>query len=136
MAKLNGKSHGLFDLLSCLLPRIDPNIIAGISVLASVLFLLVLEYEVLAFCMLLVILFLDWIGRYIEQKFKRKDTVYSLDVMSDRLSEGIIFVIFFPWFYLFVLNCLLTVYSYRRGTHVILPLRQVFLVYYLIFVVL
>jgi hypothetical protein len=51
--------------------------------------------------------------------------------MSDRLSEGIMFsVLFFPWFFLFTINCLLTMRAVVKKKHVIIPLRHIFLVYY------
>jgi len=54
-----------------------------------------------------------------------------VDVVSDRLSEGIIFVPFFvPWFFLFSLNNILAIFSFTRKKHIILPLRHIFIIYF------
>jgi hypothetical protein len=52
--------------------------------------------------------------------------------MADRLSEAIVCIPFFvPWFYLFVLNAGLTVLSAVKKKHIVLPVRQVLMLWFL-----
>ena len=109
------------------------NIVSGISILTSMAFVLFLSHFPLVSAVFLIItILLDWFDGLIAKKFGRAtEEGYVVDVMSDRLSEGIIFsVFFFPWFFLFVLNCFLSMKSVVRKEHIIIPLRHIFLVFY------
>lgn len=119
------------------LPNVNPNAVSGLSVITSMLTALFvysgppLHFLVIFFLILTIVL--DWFDGLIAKKFQRTtEEGYIVDVTSDRLSEGIIFsVFFFPWFFLFVINCLLTMRSFVKGRHVIIPLRHIFLIYYI-----
>lgn len=117
------------------LPKINPNIVSGMSIIASLLFVLVFRYNPLAsFMILFLVLVLDLLDGLIAKKYGlQSEEGYIVDVASDRLSEGIIFSVFFlPWFYLFALNNALTLWSFNSRRHIVLPLRHVFLLYFLI----
>lgn len=119
--------------LALTFPDMNPNIVSGFSILTSMLFVLLLHFlPVMSMVFLIITILLDWFDGLMARKFERtSEEGYMVDVTSDRLSEGIIFsVIFFPWFFLFTLNCLLTIKSFARRQHVILPLRHIFLVFY------
>jgi phosphatidylglycerophosphate synthase len=118
-------------LLKLPLPNINPNLVSALSVATSVLFLISLKYSLaLGILMVFVTLMLDWVDGLIAKKHGRTSNQgYVIDIVCDRYSEAIMFIPFFwPWFYLFALNTLLTYYSFMRNKHIILPLRHVFLV--------
>ncbi|MCK5023615.1 MAG: CDP-alcohol phosphatidyltransferase family protein [Candidatus Aenigmarchaeota archaeon] len=121
------------------LPDINPNIVSGISVLLSMLFVLSIKFSaLLSIGIIFIVLLLDWFDGVIARKFNRETkSGYIVDMTSDRMSEGIIFsVFFFPWFYLFTINCFLTLFSVAKKRHVVLPLRHIFIILYSIWVVL
>lgn len=118
------------------LPRMNPNHISGLTIITSLLFVLMLRYSYAAAIALAAItVLLDWVDGVIAQKHSLcSEEGYVVDVASDRLSEGIMFVPFFlPWFYLFLLNSFLTLFSFSGKRHVVLPLRQVFLIVFAFF---
>ncbi len=115
------------------LPKINPNFVSGLSVLAAITFVLSLRFSyAIAFAALVINLLLDLFDGVIAKKYGlESEKGYMVDVFADRLSEGIIFIPFFaPWFYLFALNNALSMYSFVSYKHVILPLRHVFLAYF------
>lgn len=117
------------------LPNVSPNAVSGLSIITSILFMIFSRFSFgLAVLFLLSTLALDWFDGLIARKFNRStEEGYLADIASDRFSEGIIFVMFFfPWFYLFILNCVLSMVSVARKSHFILPLRHVFLILYVI----
>lgn len=114
------------------LPKINPNFVSGLSVISSVFFILALGYsQVLAFAIAVAVLVFDALDGIIARKYRLEtDEGYMIDVTSDRLSEGIMFVPFFmPWFFLFAANCFLTLIGFRMKRHIILPLRHIFVIY-------
>ncbi len=114
------------------LPNINPNVVSGLSVITSMFFVLSLNLHLLfPLIFLLITILLDWFDGLIAKKFGRvSEEGYFVDIVSDRLSEGIMFsIFFFPWFYLFTLNCLLTMKSATGKKHVVLPLRHIFVIY-------
>lgn len=118
------------------LPKIHPNSVSAMSVICSIVFIILVQksYLVVALIVLLVILLLDWMDGLIAKKFGLQSKEgYICDVTADRLSEGIIFLFFFnPWFFLFTLNTLLTLFSFKRKIHLILPLRHIFTIFFII----
>ena len=118
------------------LPDINPNILSGLSVVLSMLFVLFLGYPQAAASFLGGVLVLDWLDGLLARKHNRvTEEGYLADVASDRFSEAIVFLpFFFPWFYLFCINCMLALLSVKRRKHIILPLRHIFLVFYAFFV--
>ncbi|MBR9677936.1 MAG: hypothetical protein GOU97_01390 [Nanoarchaeota archaeon] len=122
-------------LLKIPFPKINPNKVSGLSIITSILFIISLNYSnALASLILFVSLLLDWFDGLIAKKHGlTSEKGYIVDVTADRFSEAIIFIpFFFPWFYLFALNMILTLTSFVKKKHVILPLRQVFLIYFII----
>ncbi len=119
------------------LPKISPNVVSGMSIITSIIFIFVLDYPVPAFIVLLITFLLDGLDGLIARKYKMaSEKGYMVDVFSDRLSEGIVFTPFFvPWFYLFALNSILTVFGYARGKHRLIPLRPFFALYFFFFYV-
>jgi phosphatidylglycerophosphate synthase len=115
------------------LPNINPNVISGFSIITSLMFLLSMRFSVfLSLLFLAVTLLLDWFDGLISRKLGLvSEDGYLVDLASDRFSEGIIFVaFFFPWFYLFLANCILSIIAVTRRRHLMLPLRHVFLIFY------
>jgi len=135
--RLVRKARAMVDhvLLRPPLPRVNPDVLSGLSIITSLVFTLALRYSsVAALVLIIVTLLLDWFDGLIAQKHNLfSEEGYIVDLASDRLSEGIMFIpFFFPWFYLFLVNAILTVFSFTKKKHVILPLRQAFLVVFLI----
>jgi hypothetical protein len=122
-------------LLRLPLPRMNPSYLSGASLVATLLFLAVLRHSsVAALVLLVIIVLLDWLDGITAQKHELcSEQGYMIDLAADRISEGLLFIPFFvPWFYLFVLNTLLTVVSFVRQKHTILSLRQAFLIYFVV----
>jgi len=125
-------------LLSLPLPKINPDIVSALSVILSIFFILYsnLTYQII---MLVLIIFLDWLDGLIAKKHqyrkneKEKEKGWMIDVFADRLSEGIISIIYFmPFFFLFFINCILSLWSYKSKKHFILPVRAILLLYLII----
>ena len=114
------------------LPDVNPNALSGLSIVLSLLFVLTLGQPFIALALLACILLLDWLDGMVARKYKKTSGEgYLVDVASDRLSEAVVFLpFFFPWFFLFSLNCVLALLAVKREKHIILPLRHVFLVFY------
>jgi phosphatidylglycerophosphate synthase len=117
------------------LPNISPNIISGLSIVTSMLFLLAASFSrYAAFLFLFITLLLDWFDGIVARKHESaSEEGYIVDVASDRFSEGLMFVhpaFFFPWFCFFTINCILAMVSVSKKRHVIAPLRHVFLLFY------
>jgi len=112
------------------LPRVNPNLISGLSILLSLVFILI-QNQLAAVFVLLLVLVLDYLDGAVARKYNtQSEEGYVVDVASDRMSEGIIFsLFFFPWFFLFSLNCLLSLLSVKKNIHIIIPLRHIFLVF-------
>jgi phosphatidylglycerophosphate synthase len=119
------------------LPNVNPNVVSGLSIVTSMLFVVSFPFfSFAAVVFLFMTILLDWFDGLIAKKFRRmSEEGYIVDVTSDRLSEGIIFsAVFFPWFFLFVLNCLLTIRSVAKKRHIVLPLRHLFLIYLILLI--
>jgi len=119
------------------LPKINPNKVSGLSVIFSITFVLTFGYsKIISFLFLFLVIFCDFLDGAISKRYYKKNIEgYIVDVTSDRISEGIIFsFFFFPWFYLFTLNIFLTIWSFLNKKHIILPLRQIFIIYFGFFV--
>jgi len=129
-----------YFMLRLPLPKINPNIVSGMSIITSLGFVLSLslsENLIISFAFLAATLLLDWLDGLIAKKHNLvSEEGYMVDVVSDRLSEGIIFVPFFvPWFFLFSLNNILAIFSFTRKKHIILPLRHIFIIYFFFVVI-
>lgn len=89
----------------------------------------------LALIFLLLMIALDFLDYSITEKyFLHSNSRRIRDQMADRLSEGILFVNFFnPWFFLFSINCVLTIIGYVKKRNIALPLKVFFVIYFIIF---
>lgn len=134
------KFRALIDpiLLAFPLPRVHPDILTAISVLFSMGFLFTDKEEIHLLLLLFVLLF-DWADGLVAHKYNfrkndaEKERGWITDVASDRMSEGLIAISYFiPLFPLFIINTILSIYSFRSGRHLILPIRQLFFLYLLI----
>ena len=129
------KSREVIDLWLLRLPwpKVNPNLISYLALPFSLIFILLWDkYELLSFFVLVVVLLLDWIDGLVAKKYhSTSEAGWVVDVTTDRLSEGIIFIHFFhPWFYLFLVNILLTAASYKfKKFSLILPLRHLLFLY-------
>lgn len=112
------------------LPNVDPNIISVLSVLFIIIALIFHDHIWWLFTWVLLSLIFDWLDGVIARKHKRATKKgYLIDVYCDRLSEGLLFIVFFnPWFYFFIVNLFLTVYSWKTKIHFVLALRLFFLI--------
>jgi len=121
-------------LLALPLPKINPNIVSGMSIFTSIAFLLSFQFsKPLAFVFIVLTLLLDWLDGLIARKHNlSSEEGYMVDVTADRISEGIMFILFPIWFILFAINNMLTMISFTKNRHIILPLRHIFLVYFII----
>lgn len=125
-------------ILKTPLPKINPDIVSALSLILSVFFVFYnnILYQI---SILAIVLLLDWFDGLIAKKYQyrtneaEKEKGWMVDVFADRLSEGIISIIYFmPFFPLFSLNCFLSLWSYKSKKHFILPVRQVLLLYLII----
>ncbi|MFH0962044.1 MAG: CDP-alcohol phosphatidyltransferase family protein [archaeon] len=122
------------------LPKINPNILSLLSIAASILFVVVFGISrTVGILVLLSAILLDGLDGAVARKWRgafrtSEEAGYCVDLYSDRLSEGIIFSVFFiPWFPLFAANCLLSFFGAGARRHIVLPLRGVFLFWLLLF---
>lgn len=125
-------------ILKVPLPQIHPDVISALSLILSVFFVFYnnVLYQIL---ILAIVLILDWLDGLVAKKYQyrkseiEKERGWMVDVFTDRLSEGIISIIYFmPFFPLFSLNCFLSLWSYKSKKHFILPVRQVLFLYLVI----
>ncbi|MEM5771443.1 MAG: CDP-alcohol phosphatidyltransferase family protein [Candidatus Aenigmatarchaeota archaeon] len=118
------------------LPKVNPNLISSFTVILSIIFILIFDFHrFIAAILLILILILDALDGEIARRYKLNNKEgYIIDVTCDRLSEALIFFpFFFPWFFLFAFNLFLTILSFNKKIHIILPLRHLFLIYFFLF---
>jgi len=117
-------------------PYFHPNLISFFSIIFSILFVVTLKWlnPYISLACLILNFMLDWADGLVAKKYNLcSKKGWVIDVVADRISEGIIFFNFFnPWFYLFILNSVLTVISYFIKKQIILPLRLAFIIYFVI----
>lgn len=116
------------------IPKLDPNKVSGGSLVLSLFVPLgFLFYDFLGIFILFLVLCFDYLDGFIAREYGLdSEEGYMVDVVVDRVSEGVIFMVsVFPWFILFSVNNLLALRSFRKDEHFILPLRHVYLVYML-----
>lgn len=116
------------------LPRVHPDVLSIISLMfaGGVLYELLLHHTFLAWVFLALNLFLDGLDGAVARKFSFRTTEAQrrsgelIDLLVDRLSEGMIFLapqLFVPWFWLFLVNSALAVVQYRSKRALVQPLR-------------
>ncbi len=113
--------------------KLHPNTLAGLGLILTTFSIIYYRSNPLFFIILLCsALLLDVWAKHLRITRHNDDPAMKLaDWTSDRLSEGVLFAVaWMPWLFLFVLNCFLTLYSFLRKETITLPLRQLFLVYY------
>ena len=119
-------------------PATHPRRALGVlSLLGAFLFVVAVSQErgFVAWGFLLVHLFLDGLDGAVARRYHRRTSGRErahgqlVDVLSDRASEGILFVIppfFWPWFPLFLVNILLGFLTLKYQRALIFPLRHLF----------
>lgn len=113
------------------LPKVNPSPVSAPSVVTSLAFVLVLKHSpVLALLLVVVTLLLDWFDGLIAKKYELCSREgYLVDLIADRISEAILFIPYLmPWFCLFILNSILTLFGIAKRKQIILPLRAAFIV--------
>lgn len=92
----------------------------------------------LALIFLILMLAFDLLDYIITEKyFLHSNSRAIRDNMADRISEGILFIQFFnPWFFLFTINCILTLVGYIKRRNLSIPLKIFFVFYFVVFYVL
>ncbi|MFC1662597.1 CDP-alcohol phosphatidyltransferase family protein [Patescibacteria group bacterium] len=114
------------------LPNINPSIISFLAIPFSLAFIILWDdNQTAAFIFLALTLITDWLDGILAKKHHREsEKGWVIDTVTDRLSEGIIFLKFFnPWFYVFLANIVLSLISYKSKKAILIPLRQVFFLY-------
>ncbi len=123
-------------LLNIPWPNINPTVISMLSVAAAILFVLLngQDYTRTGFCLLLLNLIFDWLDGLIARRHQRESRRgWITDSLADRASELVIFgIVGQPWFSLFIINTLMVFYSVRFNKTLIIPARQIFIIFYLI----
>jgi phosphatidylglycerophosphate synthase len=116
-----------------ILPDISPSYyhLAGFTL--SVLFLYAVDRG-LEMLLILLILVADWLDGATARRFKKcSRSGYMLDMVTDRVSEGLIFsaeagtAIGKLFYLLWLVNLILAFYSLRANKHTSLPLRCAYL---------
>ncbi len=116
------------------IPKLNPNMVSGGSLVLSLFVPLgFLFYDFLGIFILFLVLCFDYLDGFIAREYGLdSEEGYMVDVVVDRVSEGVIFMVsVFPWFVLFSVNNLLALRSFRKDEHFILPLRHFYLIYML-----
>jgi phosphatidylglycerophosphate synthase len=110
-------------------PFKNPDVYSALSVLFSIPFLFV-HGTTNRLALLIIVLFLDWMDGAAARKFKGKSKKgYVVDVMFDRLGDGIITASVVGslmgnmLFSLYLVNNLLTLYAMKSGKHYLLAVR-------------
>ncbi|TAL55685.1 MAG: hypothetical protein EPN86_03190 [Nanoarchaeota archaeon] len=112
--------------------KINPNILIGISLMLTILSVIFYRRNHFLFISILgLALVADAIVKKI--RFRKMDLQLKLaDLTGNRLSEALLFsVAWYPWFFIYVLNCLLTLYSLLKKQTLSIPLRYIFLAHYI-----
>ncbi len=124
------------------LPTINPDSISVLSVLVIGLVLAAMSVgmPLVAWIFLCVHLLLDGLDGAVARSVwpRRKHAAAAhgraVDLIADRVSELILFLwpaFFAPWWYLALVNIPLAILKYRTPILPVLPLRQLFLIFFL-----
>ncbi|MFH1171686.1 MAG: CDP-alcohol phosphatidyltransferase family protein [bacterium] len=125
------------------LPRINPDLVSLVAIFVAFLFVVAVSIQLLfvAWIFLVIHLFLDGLDGAIARKYLYRKTRIQqqhgqlVDIIADRASEGVLFVIppfFLPWFPLFLLNTVLAIVAVRQQRMLIVPLRLLFFIVFTI----
>lgn len=115
------------------LPKINPSWFQLAGLLLSLGYIY-LNSDITKLWFLVIILILDWLdGASARMQGKASLSGWMIDVLIDRLSEGFIFwaeigtKMGYTFFILWILNCVLSIYSVKSGKHVLLAIRFAFI---------
>ncbi|MDZ7798549.1 MAG: CDP-alcohol phosphatidyltransferase family protein [Patescibacteria group bacterium] len=125
-----------FWILKLPWPNINPSYITILAIPLSIAFIFSwADHKILAIVILFFVIIFDWLDGVVARKYNRASYKgWLIDTITDRFSEGIIFIFFGgAWFYLFLVNVILNIVSGFFKKNLILPLRLIFYLY-LIFV--
>ena len=114
---------------------IYPNKIFGLTLVTSLLFLILIKNNpLLAIFILILTLILNYYGHILRRRYHHYNkSVLMCELASARLSESLLFILFLkPWYFFFIINCLLTLYTFNKKRVITVPLRGIFLVYLII----
>jgi phosphatidylglycerophosphate synthase len=122
-------------------PVKDPNFYQIVGLLLSGVFLFK-PHPVLGIILIVIILLSDWMDGAVARRYKKTSREgWMIDVVVDRISEGLMFVAYLGtfvgniFFFLYLLNILGSYYSVKTGKQTILALRFFYLIYLLIIAV-
>jgi len=116
------------------LPNINPDIISILSVIVTIVAVWNYQNFWWLFSFIILACLLDWLDGLIAKRYHRTSAKgYLVDMVCDRLSEGILFWFSFtPWFYFFLVNIILSIISWKTKKHFTLALRWLFLIFILL----
>lgn len=110
-------------------PTKNPDVYSAFSVILSIPFLVVTDTAA-RLVLLTLVLFLDWMDGAAARKFKGiSKKGYVIDVVFDRMSDGIIAASILGTtvgnllFSLYLVNNILTIYAIKTGKHYLLAVR-------------
>lgn len=118
-------------------PIKDPNFYQIMSVFLSALFLFKPQ-PIWAIVSILVILLSDWMDGAVARKYGLTSREgWMIDVVIDRISEGLMFVVYLGtmvgkiFFGIYLVNIALSFYSIKSGKHLLIAIRFFYLIYLL-----
>lgn len=111
------------------LPNVNPTWISLASIGAMMLIYVWPQHLILVAVTVLVSIFLDWLDGLVARHYNRASKRgYQIDAICDRASEALLCSLFFyPWFYLLIINIVLTGISWRTQIHFVLSIRLLFI---------
>lgn len=122
-------------------PIKDPNFYQILSVFLSGMFLFKPQ-PVLGIGLISLILLLDWMDGAVARKYNLTSREgWMIDVVIDRISEGLMFVAYLGtfvgniFFSLYLLNILGSYYSIKSGKHTVMAIRFFYLIYLIVIAV-
>jgi hypothetical protein len=114
---------------------IYPNKLFGLTLITSLLFVITIKKNaLLAIFILLLTILINYYGYEVRKKYyQNNENALMCELASARLSESLIFILFLkPWYFFFIINCLLTLYTFNKKRVITLPLRGLFLAYLIV----
>lgn len=125
---------------SLIFPVKDPNFYQILSVFLSAVFLFKPQ-PILAICLITIILISDWLDGAVARRYKLTSKEgWLIDVVVDRISEGLMFVAYLGtfignlFFGLYLLNFIGAIYSIKSGKQRLIALRFLYLIYLIVVV--
>lgn len=126
---------------SLVFPIKDPNFYQVFSVLLSAVFLF-RPQPVLGIVLISLILLSDWMDGAVARKYNLTSREgWMIDVVIDRISEGLMFIAYLGtfvgnlFFFLYLFNIVGSYYSIKSGKHTLIPTRFFYLIYLIVIAV-